>query len=215
MRTLRLVAATFIAAGVWAGPARPAGAGDLAVAIRDPSAQPVEDAVVTAVPETRGATPAAKPGREVVDQINMEFVPYVKAILVGSPVFFPNKDDVRHHVYSFSSAKRFELPLYAGTPADPVVFDRPGVVTVGCNIHDWMIGYIYVAETPYFAKTGADGRVRLDGLPAGRYVVRVWHPRMETSEEATSRPVSLERAGSVDLAWEIKLKPSFRPRRAP
>jgi hypothetical protein len=156
-----------------------------------------------------------KPGREVVDQINMEFVPHVKPIVAGSPVYFPNKDNVRHHVYSFSPAKRFEQPLYAGTPADPVVFDRSGIVTVGCNIHDWMIDHIYVAETPYLGKTGADGRARLVSLPAGRYALRVWHPRMELPEESTSRPVSLERAGAVDLTWQLKLKPSLRPRRAP
>jgi hypothetical protein len=102
-----------------------------------------------------------------------------------------------------------------GTPAEPVVFDRPGIVTIGCNIHDWMIGYIYVAETPYFARSGGDGQARLDNLPAGRYGLRVWHPRMELSEEATSRPVSLERTGVVSVTWELKLKPSVRPRRAP
>jgi hypothetical protein len=134
---------------------------------------------------------------------------------VGSPVYFPNKDDVRHHVYSFSAAKRFELPLYVGTPAEPVVFDRPGIVTIGCNIHDWMIGYIYVAETPYFARSGGDGQARLDNLPAGRYVLRVWHPRMELSEEATSRAVNLERTGVVSVTWELKLKSAVRPRRAP
>ena len=130
-------------------------------------------------------------------------------------MYFPNKDDVRHHVYSFSPAKRFELPLYAGTPAAPVVFDRPGIVAIGCNIHDWMLGYLYVAETPYLARTGADGRARLENLPAGRYVVRVWHPRMEGTEEATARTVSLERPGAVELAWQLVLKPSVRPRRAP
>jgi hypothetical protein len=150
-----------------------------------------------------------------VDQINLEFVPHVKPVVVGSPVYFPNKDDVRHHVYSFSPAKRFELPLYAGTPAAPVVFDRPGIVAIGCNIHDWMLGYLYVAETPYLARTGADGRARLENLPAGRYVVRVWHPRMEGTEEATARTVSLERPGAVELAWQLVLKPSVRPRRAP
>jgi len=95
------------------------------------------------------------------------------------------------------------------------VFDRPGIVTIGCNIHDWMLGYIYVAETPYLARTGADGRARLEGLPPGRYLVRVWHPRMEGTEEAIGRPVSLDRAGAQDLAWSVKLKPLLRPRRAP
>lgn len=212
---LRWLAAAGVLASLWAGSGRPAAASDITAAIRDDKDQPVEDVVVSAVPDRRAVTPPAKPGREVVDQINLEFVPHVKPILVGSPVSFPNKDDVRHHVYSFSPAKRFELPLYAGTPAEPVVFDRPGIVTVGCNIHDWMIGYIYVAETPYLARTGADGRARLDSLPAGRYVVRIWHPRMEMSEDVTSRPVSVERAGALNLTWQLTLKPSLRPRRAP
>ena len=107
-----------------------------------------------AAPEGRAGPLPEKRGREIVDQINLEFVPHVKPVVVGSPVYFPNKDDVRHHVYSFSPAKRFELPLYSGTPAAPVVFDRPGIVAIGCNIHDWMLGYIYVAETPYLAAHG-------------------------------------------------------------
>src|SRR5207244_3930054 len=109
-------------------------------------------------------------------------------VLVGSPVSFPNRDDVRHHVYSFSPAKRFDLPLYVGTPAKPVVFDTPGVVIIGCNIHDWMVGYIYVSESPYFATTDADGRADLTGLPPGRYTARVWHPQLAGADDATRRP---------------------------
>jgi len=202
-------------AGLWARAAGPAAAGDITAMVRDQGNQPVEDAVLLAAPEGRPAAVPEKPGREIVDQINLEFVPHVKPVIVGSPVYFPNKDDVRHHVYSFSPAKRFELPLYSGTPAAPVVFDRPGIVAIGCNIHDWMLGYIYVAETPYLARTGADGRARLEGLPAGRYVVRAWHPRMEGAEETTSRAVSLDRTGAADLAWQLTLKSSVRPRRAP
>ncbi len=211
----RRVVAVVALAGLGLGAAGSAVAGDIAAAVRDQRSQSVEDVVVVAVPEGRAAPLPEKPGREIVDQINLEFVPHVKPVVMGSPVYFPNKDDVRHHVYSFSSAKRFELPLYAGTPAAPVVFDRPGIVAIGCNIHDWMLGYIYVAETPYLARTGGDGRARLEGLPAGRYLVHVWHPRMEGTEEATARPVSLERAGAADLAWQLALKPAVRPRRAP
>ncbi len=177
-------------------------------------AHPVPDAVVVAVPE--GGMPAAdKPPLEVVDQIDKEFVPYVMPIRVGSLVRFPNRDHIRHHVYSFSPPKPFELPLYVGTPAKPVLFDTPGVVKLGCNIHDWMIGYIYVAETPYFAKTGADGRAVLADLPAGRYRVRVWHPRMEGSEDATVKTKELTQDASASMSWELELKPEFRPRRAP
>jgi plastocyanin len=187
-------------------------AADLHAVVRNQKGEPVADAVVVAVPEA----PATKPPRpklEQVEQIGEEFVPKVKAILVGSPVSFPNRDNVRHHVYSFSSAKRFDLPLYVGTPAKPVVFDTPGVVTLGCNIHDWMVGYIYVAESPYFATTGADGGASISGMPAGTYTVRVWHAQLVDAEETTRR--KLEPGASADMEWRVALKPEVRIRRAP
>lgn len=189
-------------------------AAELTALIKDQRGEPVSDAVVVAVSKSGTPPLPVRPGREVVDQIAKEFVPYVKAILVGSAVNFPNKDNIRHHVYSFSPAKTFELPLYSGTPANAVLFDRPGVVTIGCNIHDWMIGYIYVAETPYFAVTGREGRVKLDNLPPGAYAVRVWHPRLEGSEESTSRALTVG-PGVMDTAWQVTLRQELRPRRAP
>jgi plastocyanin len=198
---------------VGSGVGGPAAAADITALVRDQALNPLEDAVVMAVPG--GETPPLRPGREAVDQINKQFVPYMKPVVVGTPVYFPNKDDIRHHVYSFSPAKTFELPLYSGTPAKPVVFDRAGVVTIGCNIHDWMIGHIYVATTPHVAKTGPDGKARLENLPAGRYAVRVWHPRLQEPETATSRSVTVERESAMKLTWELVLKPSLHPRRAP
>jgi hypothetical protein len=130
-------------------------------------------------------------------------------------VIFPNHDNVRHHVYSFSPAKRFELPLYAGVPAQPVVFDTPGVVVLGCNIHDWMVGYIYVSESPYFAKTRADGKAVIADLPPRNYVVRVWHPQLEGGEAATKRSVDVTGKRRVDVEWTLKLKPELRVRRSP
>jgi hypothetical protein len=189
-----------------------AGAADFTAVVKDQSGEPVADAIVVATP--RGAAPRLRPGRETVDQIDKEFVPYVKPLVVGSPVFFPNKDNIRHHVYSFSPAKTFELPLYSGTPAHPVVFDRPGIVTIGCNIHDWMIAYIYVAETPWFGTTSRDGRVKLENVPPGAYSIQVWHPRMEGSEGATARPVAIGTAAAEGI-WQLTLKPELRPRRAP
>src|SRR5262245_17486040 len=191
-----------------------ASAADLRASVRDHEGKPVPDAVVVALRE--GAPPAAAPGRaDQVEQIDLEFVPHVKAIQVGTAVAFPNRDQVRHHVYSFSPANRFELPLYLGTPARPVVFDQPGIVTIGCNIHDWMLGYIYVSPSPHFATTGADGAALLGGLPAGSYTLQVWHPRLAAGEEKTRRRVELGAEGSVAHAWEVLLKPSARVRRAP
>jgi plastocyanin len=180
-------------------------------AVHDANAAPVKDAVVLA--RAMGTTPALQPGNASIDQIDKEFVPYMNVVVVGSSVSFPNKDNIRHQVYSFSPAKRFELPLYVGTPATPVVVDKAGIVTLGCNIHDWMAAYVYVADTPYFAITQADGSARLAGLPAGEYVLQVWHPRMDGAESATAQRI---RVGTdAKVTWTMKLKPDLRPRRAP
>ena len=189
-------------------------AAQIAATVDDDNGRPVPDAVVVAVPvDGLQALPERVP-TSVVDQVDKEFVPKVLAVRVGTSVTFPNHDNVRHHVYSFSAAKRFELPLYAGVPAEPVIFDKPGVVVLGCNIHDWMIGYVYVSESPYFAKTQANGRALID-LPPHAYVVRVWHPQLDGDEKATSRTVDVVRSGKVDVVLKVKLKPEVRVRRAP
>ena len=191
----------------------PAHAAQLHALVLGQDGKPLPNVVVVAIPED-GQLPAPKRTVEIVDQIDKEFVPYVKPVRVGSYLQFPNKDNIRHHVYSFSPPKKFELPLYSGTPSQPVLFDKPGIVKLGCNIHDWMLGYVYVTETPYFGKTGIDGRVDLDQLPPGRYVARVWHPLMEGSETATIKHIDLGDTAS-SLEWKLKLKSEFRPRRTP
>ena len=186
------------------------GAAELRVLVKDHHGKLVADAVVLATPLDPKSALHAKPPADAVDQVDKQFVPYVKPIFVGSKVRFPNSDNVRHQVYSFSPAKRFELPLYGGTDAPPVVFDKPGVVVLGCNIHDWMVGYIYVSETPFFAKTETAGTAAIDDMPPGEYTVRIWHPSMEHGEETTTRQVTLSGDAPTSLAWELGLKPSFR-----
>lgn len=139
-----------------------------------------------------------EPGEAVMDQRNTAFEPGVLVVQAGTAVSFPNSDTVRHQVYSFSPAKPFELPLYSGTPPEPVVFDRPGIVVVGCNIHDWMIGWIVVLDTPHHARTDAAGAARL-AVPAGEYLLRAWHPRlagapMERRVSVPADPISLDLA---------------------
>jgi plastocyanin len=189
--------------------------GTLHVSVTDAQSRPVADAVVVAVPADPAIGASARPRAESLDQIDKEFVPKVKPVYVGSTVAFPNRDNVRHHVYSFSPAKRFELPLYAGVPAQPVLFDKAGVVVLGCNIHDWMIGYIYVSESPYFAKTGADGVAVIANVPAGTSFVRVWHPQLVGDEKASRRQVTLAAGRTLALDWHVDLKPETRVRRAP
>ena len=150
-------------------------AGSLAVELRDARGGPIDVGVVWAVPEGRRPPPSAR--QAVMDQRNRAFVPHVLAIQTGTSVRFPNSDNVRHQVYSFSSAKKFQLPLYAGNPAGPVVFDKPGVVMLGCNIHDRMSAFIVVVDSPYFASL-KDGRAVLGDLPDGRYGVHAWYQGM-------------------------------------
>ncbi len=189
-----------------------ASAADISAIIMDAEGKPVNDAVVMAFPAKAGAA-AAKAGKGIIDQIDKEFVPRVMPIRAGTAVHFPNKGNTRHEVCSFSPTKKFELPLYAGKPASPVVFDKPGVVILGCNIHDWMLGYIYVADTPYFGKTDAEGKATIGNLPPGDYTLKAWHPRMIDTEESTARRVST--ADAKEAAWTLKLKPEFRIRRTP
>jgi plastocyanin len=188
---------------------------EIAASVTDQQGRPVADAVLVAVPVDGNMRPPQRPRDGSIDQVDKEFFPRVTVVPVGASVTFPNHDDVRHQVYSFSPAKRFELPLYAGVPAQPVVFDKPGVVVLGCNIHDWMVGYVYVSESPFFAKTGKDGKAVLAELPARAYVLRVWHPQLETSEDATHKTIDVSRDRRVEAAWTLNLKREVRVRRAP
>jgi plastocyanin len=202
-----LTALICLAAVAAAAPGRTA---ELHVLVRDQHGKLVPDAVVVATPLDSKAALRTKPPADSVDQVDKQFVPYVKPVFVGSKVRFPNSDRIRHQVYSFSPAKKFELPLYGGTDAPPVVFDKPGVVVLGCNIHDWMVGYIYVSESPYFAKTGAGGTATIGDLPQGQYAVRVWHPAEEHGEETTARQVTLNADAPPSVEWSLSLKPLFR-----
>jgi plastocyanin len=183
--------------------------------VTDERGKPVEDAVVTLTAVGASApAPAPSKATTIMDQQDKEFVPHVLPVHVGTSVSFPNRDNIRHHVYSFSSPKKFELPLYIGTPAAPVLFDKPGAVALGCNIHDWMLAYIYVVTTPYFAKTGAEGRARLDGLAPGTYEARVWHSRLRGDVEKTAKPVTLAPGEPTVLGFTVSLKTEWRvPRR--
>jgi plastocyanin len=179
--------------------------------VRDAAGKPVGDAVVYAMPST-GALDA-RPGRtHTIEQADREFVPYVSVVQTGTAVAFPNRDPILHHVYSFSAPKPFEIKLYSGKSPTAILFDQPGVVALGCNIHDWMLGFIFVVSTPYFAKTDASGNVRLRDVPAGSYELHVWHPQQRAAAaprrlalEATSRP-------SVEFRVDpVPRKPKFKP----
>jgi plastocyanin len=153
-----------------------AGAAPVEVLVQTPAGTPLADAAVLVEPLAGTPVRPHARGHAAIEQRGREFIPWMTVVQTGTSVDFPNNDTIRHHVYSFSEPKRFEIKLYAGKPGQPVTFDRPGQVDIGCNIHDWMEAHVLVVDTPWFARTGADGRATVAGVPAGRYRVRPWHP---------------------------------------
>ncbi len=163
-------------------------AAPLAITVADAAGKPVADAVVVVM--VKGAKPVANPGTgSEIAQKNRQFQPGVTVVQTGTSVHFPNLDTTRHHVYSFSPIRRFELKLYSGTPSAPVVFDKPGVAVLGCNIHDKMRAWVVVVDTPYFAKTDAKGQAMLD-VPAGEHLLRVWHRGLADDAAWHEQPVT-------------------------
>ncbi len=146
-----------------------------------------------------------------IAQRDRELIPYVTVVQAGTAIEFPNLDSFKHHLYSFSPAKTFEIKLYAGKPEKPIVFDKPGEVALGCNIHDWMEAYVLVVDTPYFAKTGANGQARIANVAPGSYRLRWWHPRQKRALPARAvevGPETLRLSQALDMtARLVKPKP--------
>jgi len=201
----------FVLIAVWILCGR-AQAGSILVTVKDGRGTLVSDAVVYAKPNEPVVSLEKK--QVVIEQRDRQFVPYVTAIQVGTSVTFPNRDSVRHDVYSLSPAKEFELPLYAGIPTEPVTFDKEGFVTLGCSIHDWMVAYIAVLPTPYFQVTGKDGRTVLENLPVGQYSVEVWQPLLKGAPEKFGQHVDLA-DGSKELLFTLDLRRDSRAKNAP
>ena len=147
--------------------------------ITDQDGHAVANAVVMLVPDNKGEPAASRLGGDkIVDQRDETFVPLVTIIPKGGRVSFSNSDPTMHQVYSFSPIRQFEFTLAQKQKSPPVTFDKAGVAAIGCNIHDQMIAYVFVSDSPYAVLTGADGKVRLDGLPEGSYSAQIWHPRL-------------------------------------
>ena len=184
----------------------------IAVKVSDPAGNPVADTVIYVLPKTGTHIAAHTRRQTVIAQEDREFVPYVTAVQVGTTVNFPNRDPLLHHVYSFSPAKSFELKLYSGDEARGIVFDKPGTVTLGCNIHDWMIGYILVVETPYFAVTGNDGRTRIGDIGAGEFEIHLWHPTQRGAVDV--KPIRLDARTNAEHEFTVDATPRkkrFKP----
>jgi len=178
----------------------------LTITVLLPDGRPQAGIVVTAHPTTGSNRPAA-PVHAVMDQANRSFEPDMLVIPVNSEVTFPNSDTVSHQIYSFSPAKRFQLPLYRGKPYPPIRFDQAGVVTLGCNIHDEMLAYVFVTDAPFFGRTAAHGTWSAE-VPNGHYRVSVWYPRIRDEDKDLHGEVTV---ADVDATLTLHLKRPLKP----
>jgi plastocyanin len=173
----------------------------LNVTVTDVTGRALPDAVVTLEP-AGGKLPVKPLPMVEIGQQKRQFSPRVTLITIGTAVNFPNHDTVRHQVYSFSPIKPFELKLYAGVPSAPLVFDKPGIAVLGCNIHDQMAAWVVVVDTPYYARSSADGQARIENAPAGSYKLRAWYPGMGHGQEPVSQALAMP-AGDMNTVVKL------------
>lgn len=188
-------------------------AGDLNLTVRDASGRPVRDAVISVYPSAGlPPGPIRFPWPYVMAQQNIQFDPAVLVVPVGAEVAFPNRDKVRHHVYSFSPRNKFELKLYGRGAAPNVPFKTAGAAAIGCNIHDAMVAFVRVVDTPYALKTDANGGASIRGLPGGAARVVIWHPSLKGARNEMTVQAAIPTSGSVGLSPAIDLRGATVPR---
>jgi len=193
----------FLLALALAGAMSPLAATPLAVRVVDSSGRPVRDAVVTLYPSGSTARPARSGGRFVVSQQKLQFHPFLTIVPVGADVSFPNLDPTKHHVYSFSPAKKFELKLFAKDQSRTVHFDRPGVVALGCNIHDQMSAFIIVTDSAWTARTNAEGMVVFGDAPSASGRLTAWHPYLRAPGGQLQQNVA---PGQRNAGFQLRLR---------
>jgi plastocyanin len=202
--TMRL----YIAVAVGLGIATSASAAQLQLDLKSPDGRPVADAVVTFMPASGVSGPVKLDTPREMAQQHIAFVPHVLLVPAGAVVSFPNRDTVRHHVYSFSAAKRFELKLYSQEQSRTVEFDKAGVVALGCNIHDKMSGYIVVVDTPYAAQSDAGGRVTLTNVPDGPGVLTIWSERLKAPDNHLVQRITLQGQRAMTQILDVRPAPA-------
>jgi len=186
-----------------AGVSPPLAAAPLSVRVVDSSGRPVRDAVVTLDPAGNARRAPRPGGRFTVSQQNLQFHPFLTIVPVGADVSFPNLDSTKHHVYSFSAAKRFELKLFAKDQSRTVHFDRPGVVALGCNIHDAMSAFVYVTDSAWTVRTNAQGIASFADAPNAPGRVTVWHPYLRAAGGTVQQAVA---PGQRSASFSVRLR---------
>jgi plastocyanin len=175
------------------------GATEISLKLTTSDGKPMQNAIVYLL-SNKQTKAASIDHIAIMDQMDKQFSPHILVVQKGTQVRFPNSDSIKHHVYSFSPALTFELQLYKGLEANPLLFSKTGVVELGCNVHDWMLGYILVVDTPYFAKTNSAGEINLT-LPDDAYQLNIWHPRINQTAESLRQDIVVQ--GNVALMFSL------------
>ena len=183
---------------------------DIQIQLINSDQSAVTDGVVELIPQFEYGGADSNKGPDVA-QKNRTFVPFVSAVEVGTEVHFPNYDKTRHHVYSFSKAKQFELKLYVGRPDSGIVFDKTGIVALGCNIHDYMQAYVYISESPFVQVSNKEGVTDFQELPQGKYQLNVWHPWQKSEQSARDIVISGTEPQNHSMTLTIPVEKREKP----
>jgi plastocyanin len=181
-----------------------ASAATVSVVVTDAGGRPAADAVISLTPTDKAQIAVHAPEKSIIAQRDEMFVPLVVIVRRGGEVVFTNNDTTMHQVYSFSPVKQFQFEIDRGQVSKPVVFDKPGVAAIGCNIHDQMIAYVYVADAPFAVLTGADGRAELRDVPPGSYRASLWHPQLPPGRPWPTSALTVSGA-AAKLAFAVPL----------
>jgi plastocyanin len=182
-------------------------AADISITLKDTKQRSVHDTIVELV----GARPELKVDENIeIAQVDKEFYPEIMVIPEKSPVLFTNHDLFQHHVYSVSKGNQFDLPLYQGTPSKHITFSTPGIVKLGCNIHDWMLAFGYVSQSKHLIISDASGKVHFSGIPDGEYELRIWNPRLKNNKTVITQAVELKHELPLEKTITLSLRKRIR-----
>ena len=184
-------------------------AAEISVLVVSQKSQPVSDSYIELY---SSSLPPPPPQKSIVDQVNKEFVPLHSAVPVGSTVSFPNSDNIQHQIYSFSKSKPFDLPLYEGNHTQELTFTKGGVIQMGCNIHDWMLSFLYVYESSFFAQSDEQGVVTFKDVPSGEYELRVWSPLLKNNRKIVTQKISVTQNQQITQTIKVRKKLRRKPR---
>ncbi len=186
----------------------------LNVVVTDSNGKKQDQVVIFLEPQSQLGK-VSKPVDIIIDQRDKEFIPFVTVVQKGTSIRFPNSDAIRHHVYSFSKQFNFQIPLYGNVEPKPIQFNTSGVIPLGCNIHDWMKAFVFVSETPYFSLSNKSGAAKVNNIPKGKYLAKLYHPSMKNWKSQPGKLIEINgnNVPTIQLVMKEKKKVfrSFRP----